>query len=164
MACWMLLKCVGRDLRKLCILVNASMAVPSTTSMTTQPNNVGIKRICEICTQIAPPIEWPTIIICGGLSGYIISSTLDTSLKFNETKTVKHLDNLIIQGIGSAYVANVSADKSSSSAVCESPWPLKSIAIQLQWITAVISVCWVHKMEIKIFAVSLPIAYDTHNE
>lgn len=80
MAFWMLLKWVGRERRKLCILANASMAVPSTTSMTTQPSSVGINRKCEMCTQIAPPIEWPTIIIGGGLSGYNAARTLDTSL------------------------------------------------------------------------------------
>lgn len=138
MAFEILLKCVGRDLKKLCMLVNASIAVPSTTSITTQPNRVGIKRMCEMCTQIAPPIEWPTIIIWGGFSGYNTSRTFETSLKKNRSRTCHWLKDKI----SIAYVANVSADKSSSSAVCESPWPRKSIAIHWTWITAVISVCF----------------------
>lgn len=50
----MVLKLDGRDLKKLCIEANASIAVPSTTSMTPNPNKFGISGAA--LTAIAPPI------------------------------------------------------------------------------------------------------------
>lgn len=148
-ACWMLLNVCGRDRRKLCMLANASMAVPSTTSMTTQPMSDGTNSNAAMCTHMAPPIEWPTIIIGGAFSGYILLKIWPTSLwttrKFNENDnshtTIRWRVYEMKWKTQSIYLASVSADKSDSFSTCESPWPRKSIAKHWQCRIDVISVC-----------------------
>lgn len=90
-ACWILLNVCGRDRRKLCMLANASMAVPSTTSMTTHPISDGTNSRDARCTQMAPPIEWPTIIIGGAFSGYILLMIWPTSLQTQSSRENKTL-------------------------------------------------------------------------
>lgn len=72
----MVLKLDGRDLKKLCIEANASIAVPSTTSITPSPYRFGISGAA--LTATAPPILWPTRII--GASCAIASIIAATSL------------------------------------------------------------------------------------
>lgn len=70
------LKLDGRDLKKLCIEANASIAVPSTTSITPNPYKFGINGAAFTAT--APPILWPTRII--GAPSAIASIIAATSL------------------------------------------------------------------------------------
>lgn len=81
MACWMLLNFCGRERRKLCMLAKASIAVPSTTSITAIPITDGINSMDAMWTHIAPPIEWPIIIIGGAVSGYNLAIMRPTSLE-----------------------------------------------------------------------------------
>lgn len=69
MAFGILWKYFGRERKKLCMLAKASMAVPSTTSMTVMPIRLGASAIWAKWTAIAPPIECPTTYICGASSG-----------------------------------------------------------------------------------------------
>lgn len=139
-ACWILLKFCGRDRRKLCMLASASIAVPSTTSITTQPINDGIKSMAAMCTQIAPPMECPTIIIGGAVSGYNFEIIAPTSLKTNKPTNVSKIESVHRKNNWN-YLASVVADRSDSFVTYESPWPLKSMAKHWQSTIAVISVC-----------------------
>lgn len=137
-ACWMVLKLCGLERKKLCMLASASIAVPSTTSITTHPINDSINSNEAICTQMAPPIEWPTSMIGGAESGYNLAMINPTSLKHKK----EHIDSrLLIDKNALNYLASVLADKSDSFETCVSPWPLRSIAKHWQSIIAVISVC-----------------------
>lgn len=60
-----------------------------------------------------------------------IQNVLDCELQFRRD---------LVCASPAAYLANVSADRSSSLATIESPWPRKSIAKHWQWIICVISV------------------------
>lgn len=110
-ACWILLKFCGRDRRKLCMLANASMAVPSTTSITTQPISDGMSSSDATWTAIAPPMEWPTSIIGGASSGYNFATICPTSLQQNKLSTSK-----MVKNSQWTYLASVPADKSDSFA------------------------------------------------
>jgi len=89
MAFGILWKYFGRERRKLCMLANASMAVPSTTSMTVMPIKFGTKDMWAKWTAIAPPIEWPTTKSCGTSSGYSfkIRSPMSLGKKYFEINT-----------------------------------------------------------------------------
>ena len=71
------LKLDGRDLRKLCIDANASIAVPSTTSITPNPHKFEINGAA--LTATAPPILWPTRIT--GLFSVVAFTIAATSLR-----------------------------------------------------------------------------------
>lgn len=125
------LKVVGRDRRKLCIEARASMAVPSTTSMTVNPATFWSNGAAWTAT--APPILWPTKIMES--SGAALSITLATSLSIRELEKKRNLRldvSFFSKMYYFSYSAKVPTSKSSSLVVWESPWPLKSIAITLQ--------------------------------
>lgn len=73
----------GRDLKKLCIDVNASIAVPSTTSITPNPHKFDINDAA--LTATAPPILWPTR-ITGSFSvvAFTIAATSLVDRKTNQ--------------------------------------------------------------------------------
>lgn len=75
-----MLKLDGRDLKKLCIEVNASIAVPSTTSITPNPYKFGINGAAFTAT--APPMLWPTRTIGVSLAtaSIIAATSLDKKI------------------------------------------------------------------------------------
>lgn len=84
-----MLKLDGRDLKKLCIEANASIAVPSTTSITPNPYKFGINGAAFTAT--APPMLWPTRTIGVSCATASIIAATSLSKKINSLLKIERI-------------------------------------------------------------------------